>query len=150
MTFEKFTQKINGNSLKIISANSNLNAINLNLDLGKVRGKDFYNVMIKLSSDFDNDCEIAFHEIAKGAAKKYQKKKALKTTTTKKKNKYQKFVDQFIVLQEDVADRASIDGSRFSKVLKLQYNDFYAFEVYAIAKSQEISPKSAFEQLYKV
>ena len=61
-------------------------------------------------------------------------------------NKYQEFIAQFVSSQVDVSEKASIENTRFTKVLNLTADDFYAYEVFSIAKSQGLKPKSAFEQ----
>ncbi|ERJ60036.1 hypothetical protein [Sphingobacterium paucimobilis] len=68
---------------------------------------------------------------------------------TKGLNSFEKFVNQFLVDQKDVASSAGIDPTRFNKVLKRDRNDFYAYEVYHLSISQKIKAKRAFEQLYK-
>lgn len=120
----------------------------LNTKLSSLKGGDFYKIMILVSEDFDRDCENAFEQILKDKRKEFEKRSP-NTKSKKSENKFQKFIDQFIILQSDVAYSANIENTRFTKVLNRQYVDFYAFEVYAIAKSQEIPVKSAFEQLYK-
>jgi len=149
MKFNKFLQTLNKDYEKLISVQPSLESIKLDVDLSKVRGKDFYRVLIFVAIDFDKDSKNALAEIAEGAKKKYQSKYSQKRIENKSLNNYQEFINQFIVLQSDIADSASIENTRFTKILKLQANDFYAYEVYAIAISQGITPKSAFEQLYK-
>lgn len=149
MKFNKFLQSLHKDYEKLISEKLLLESIKLDIDLSKVRGKDFYRVLILVTKDFDKDCKNALAEIADGAKKKYQNKYSQKGKENKSLNNYQEFINQFIVLQSDIADSASIENTRFTKILKLQANDFYAYEVYAIAISKGITPKSAFEQLYK-
>lgn len=129
----------------------------LEVSISKVRGKEFYEILSLVTNDFDKDCERALSNVAEVAKKKFiakkeqkeeKEKKVALTKANKPKNKYQKFINQFVFLQSDVAEKAYIENTRFSKVLRLNANDFYAYEVYLIAESQGISFKSGFEQLY--
>lgn len=149
MKFNKFLQRINKDYEEIVSKEPSLASIKLDVDLSKIRGKDFYRVLILITEDFDKDCKTALFEIAEGAKKKYQNKYSKKGKENKSLNSYQEFINQFIVLQSDIAENASIENTRFTKVLNQQANDFYAYEVYSIVISRGITAKSAFEQLYK-
>ncbi len=151
MTFNRFIRTIKKDFEGILNQkmpNKEVNSI-LNSRLDTVKGQDFYKVLILISSDFDKDCKRAFKEVIQTKKKEYLRKKNSKTTKSKKSNRYQDFINQFVVLQSDIADKAHIENTRFTKVLNLQNNGFYAYEVYSIAISQGISAKSAFEQLYK-
>lgn len=151
MNFARLLKNTNSNFDDIIIKHYKREDVStlLNTKLSSLKGGDFYKIMILVSEDFDRDCEKAFEKILKDKRKEFEKHSS-KTKSKKSENKFQKFIDQFIILQSDVAYSASIENTRFTKVLNRQYVDFYAFEVYAIAKSQEISPESAFKQLYKV
>lgn len=121
----------------------------LNTQLIKIKGKPFYDIMILLTSDFDLITENIFASIIKEEKKAYLIKKSALKSVQKQRNNYQKFINQFITLQSDIAERAYIDDSRLSKVLSLKNQDFYAWEVVSIANSQNYSGLKAFEELYK-
>ncbi|WP_367329762.1 hypothetical protein [Sphingobacterium multivorum] len=104
---------------------------------------------IRLSNDFDKDCENALSEIANTAHKKYLAKQKGKVKNNKKLNTYQKFITQFVSSQAEVSEKAGIENTRFTKVLNQTADDFYAHEVFSIAKSQNMKLIDAFEQLYE-
>lgn len=151
MTFNRFIRTIKKDFEEVLNKKIPSKEVNsiLNSRLDTVKGQDFYKILVLVSSNFDQDCERAFKEIIQTKKKEYLKKKSSKVTKNKKSNRYQDFINQFVVLQSDIADEAYIENTRFTKVLNLQNNGFYAYEVYTIAISQGISAKSAFEQLYK-
>lgn len=150
MTFERFLLKINKDIPGILSMNKdipndiieNINAT-LKSEISTLRGKQFYYVLNAISKNFDSDCNKAFDEFLR------MKKDKPKTNRKIETNKYRKFINQFLVLQQDIADKAGIENTRLSKILSGVVKDFLAHEVYAIAISQGISAKSAFDQLYK-
>lgn len=151
MTFNRFIRTIKKDFEEVLNKKIPSKEVNsiLNSRLDTVKGQDFYKILVLVSSNFDQDCERAFQEIIQTKKKEYLKKKSSKVAKNKKSNRYQDFINQFIVLQSDIADEAYIENTRFTKVLNLQNNGFYAYEVYTIAISQGISAKRAFEQLYK-
>lgn len=121
----------------------------LNTQLVKIKGKPFYNIMILLTNEFDLIIQKVFTSIIEEEKKAYLIKKSTIKSIQKQRNNYQKFINQFITLQSDIADKAYIDDSRLSKVLSLKNQDFYAWEVVSIASSQNYSSLKAFEELYK-
>lgn len=151
MTFARFLKNINRDFDEIISRHFTREEVSviLNTKLSSVKGEGFYKIMVIVSTDLSRDCEKAFEQILKAKRKEFDSRPS-RSIVSKTANKFQKFIDQFIILQSDIAYDAGIENTRLTKILKRQYIDFYAFEVYAIAKSQGILPKDAFEQLYKV
>lgn len=148
MKFEKFLYTLNKEFISILSNEYPLESLQLNSDLSIVKGKVFYHVVTLLSSDFEKDCENALSEIASTAHKKYLAKQKGKIKNKKTLNTYQKFIAQFVSSQADVSEKACIENTRFTKVLNQTADDFYAYEVFSIAKSQNMMLKRAFEQLY--
>lgn len=149
MKFDKFLKTLNKEFEVILSNKYPLESLQLNSDLSTVKGRVFYKALELLSNNFDEDSENALSDIANATRKKYLTKQKEKIKTDKVLNRYQEFVAQFISSQADVSEKACIENTRFTKVLNLTADDFYAYEVFSIAKSQGIKPKSAFEQLYK-
>ncbi|WP_312789848.1 hypothetical protein [Sphingobacterium sp.] len=149
MKFDKFLKTLNKDFEAILLNKYPLESLQLNSDLSTVKGRVFYKTVILLSNNFDQDCENALSEIANTAQKKFLKKQKDKIGAEKTLNKYQKFIGQFVSSQADVSEKASIENTRFTKVLNLTADDFYAYEVFSIARSQGITSKNAFEQLYK-
>ncbi|PUV22899.1 hypothetical protein [Sphingobacterium athyrii] len=149
MKFDKFLKTLNKEFEAILSNKYPLESLQLNSDLSTVKGRVFYKAVDLLSNNFDEDCENALSEIANSAQKKFSTKQKDKMRAEKTLNKYQKFIAQFVSSQGDVSEKASIENTRFTKVLNLTADDFYAYEVFLIAKSQNIGLKDAFEQLYK-
>lgn len=151
MRMEKFLKSIDSEGVQKIS-NANLPTdiakkleSLLKTDISAIRGREFYYLLNVVSDDFDLDCDLAFqHFVEAKRIKKPPKSKPKKTA-----NRYRIFIGQYTILQQDVADKASIDDTRLSKVLNRTVNDFFAYEVYSIAKSQGSQIKRAFEQLYK-
>lgn len=149
MKFDKFLKTLNKEFETILSSTYPLESFQLNSDLSTVKGRVFYKAVALLSNNFDEDIENALSETAKVAQKRFLLKQKDKKRAEKTLNKYQKFIAQFVSSQADVSEKAGIENTRFTKVLNLTADDFYAYEVFSIAKSQGITPKSAFEQLYK-
>ncbi len=149
MKFDKFLKTLNKEFETILSSTYPLESFQLNSDLSTVKGRVFYKAVALLSNNFDEDVENALSETAKVAQKRFLLKQKDKKRAEKTLNKYQKFIAQFVSSQADVSEKAGIENTRFTKVLNLTADDFYAYEVFSIAKSQGITPKSAFEQLYK-
>lgn len=121
----------------------------LNTQLSKIKGKPFYNIMKLLTSEFDLITKDTFTLIIEDAKAAFLVKKNKANTEEKHRNNIQKFIDQFITLQTDIADSAYIDETRLSKILSSKIDDFYAWEVVSIANSQNYSRLKAFEGLYK-
>ncbi|MFD2902520.1 hypothetical protein [Sphingobacterium anhuiense] len=121
----------------------------LNNQLSKIKGKPFYNIMILLTSEFDLITKDTFTLIIEDAKASILDKKNKANTEEKRRNNIQKFIDQFITLQTDIADSAYISETRLSKILTSKIDDFYAWEVVSIANSQNYSRLKAFEDLYK-
>ncbi len=149
MKFDKFLKTLNKEFEAILSNKYPLESLQLNSDLSAVKGRVFYKAVILLSNNFDEDSENALSEIANSAQKKFLTKQKDKMRAEKTLNKYQEFIAQFVSSQADVSEKANIENTRFTKVLNLTADDFYAYEVFSIAKSQGITSKTAFEQLYK-
>lgn len=148
MRFEKFLYTINKEFRTILSNKYSLESLQLNSDLSKVKGKVFYNALTLLSINFEKDCDSALSEIASSIHKKFLAKQNGKIKNKKILNTYQKFIAQFVSSQADVSEKAGIENTRFTKVLNQTADDFYAYEVFSIAKSQNIPLKNAFDQLY--
>ncbi|QQT30889.1 hypothetical protein BCY89_15080 [Sphingobacterium siyangense] len=149
MKFEKFLKTLNKEFEAILSEKKPLESFQLNSDLSVVKGRNFYNAVKLLSNDFDKDCENALSEIASTAHKKYLAKQKGKVKNNKTLNTYQKFITQFVSSQAEVSEKAGIENTRFTKVLNQTADDFYAHEVFSIAKSQNMKLIDAFEQLYE-
>lgn len=115
----------------------------LNTNIESLGGKVFYYMFKAISQDFDEDCIRAFEEIIAIKIKKLNIKKPIAAKGDKKS-----FIKQFTIQQYDVAKKAGMIPSRMSKILKNTLSDFYAFEVIAIATTNDMKPKAAFEQLY--
>ncbi len=149
MKFEKFLKTLNKDFEAILSEKKPLESFQLNSDLSAVKGRNFYNAVKLLSNDFDKDCENALSEIVSTVYRKYLAKQKGKVKNDKTLNNYQKFIAQFVSSQAEVSEKAGIENTRFTKVLNQTADDFYAHEVFSIAKSQNMKPIDAFEQLYK-
>ncbi len=149
MKFEKFLTALNKEFEAILSDKKPLETFQLNSDLSVVKGRTFYNAVKLLSNDFEKDCENALSEISSTAHKKYLAKQKAIIKNKKTLNTYQKFINQFVSSQADVSEKAGIENTRFTKVLNQTADDFYAHEVFSIAKSQNMKLIDAFEQLYK-
>ncbi|ERJ61349.1 hypothetical protein [Sphingobacterium paucimobilis] len=96
-----------------------------------------------VSQNFDEDCVKAFEEIIAIKIKELETEKPIGTNGDKKS-----FIKQFTIEQYDVATKAGLDPNRLTKILTNNVSDFYAFEVIAIATTNDMKPKTAFEQLY--
>lgn len=115
----------------------------LNTNIESLGGKVFYYMFKAISQDFDEDCIKAFEEIIALKIKKLNIEKPIAEKGDKKS-----FIQQFTIQQYDIAKKAGMTPTRLSKVLKNTLSDFYAFEVIAIAITNDMKPKTAFEQLY--
>ena len=140
--------------LKPFLSESSIESV-LKTNIETIGGKIFYFIFSKVSDNFDQDCLSIFKEIIDSELKKFNKsyKEFLKNNKIKRKasqnfDDKKRFIDQFIIQQYDVAEKAGISPSRLSKVLKNTLSDFYAYEVVSLAITNNLSPKSAFEQLY--
>lgn len=151
MAFKEYLAKEKADYIDILKKNLkdlvdlDNNPLNLKYIMDKkidsVYGFEFYQVARILKLNIDKIAKTFFANIP------LNKITILKDTDGF--NSFEKFVDQFLVDQKDVASEAGIDPTRFNKILKRDRNDFYAYEVYHIAISQKVKVKSAFEQLYK-
>lgn len=151
MTFKEYLSKEKADYIDILKKNSkdlvdlDNKPLNLKYIMDKkidlVYGFEFYQVARILKLNIDKIAKTFFANIS------LNKITILKDTEGL--NSFEKFINQFLVDQKDVASDAGIDPTRFNKILKRDRNDFYAYEVYHIAISQKIKAKSAFEQLYK-
>jgi len=151
MTFKEYLEQEKSDFVDILKKNSKYlvdldnKPMNIKYILDKkidvVYGFEFYKVASVLKLNIEKVTKTFFVNIPLN--------KITIMKDTKGLNSFEKFANQFLVDQKDVASTAGIDPTRFNKILKRDRNDFYAYEVYHISISQKIKAKSAFEQLYK-
>ncbi|WP_336828367.1 hypothetical protein [Sphingobacterium multivorum] len=149
MTLRRFLLKIDANFEKKLSNKFhdwNLDRI-LSNSLEEIKGEHFYRISILILGNFDLNVINGFSAVLKNKKESFQ----LKTTNKipKESNINRDFIRKFMVLQEDIANKAYIDYTRLSKLVNKTDLDFYAWEVVSIALSNNISPLTAFSQLYK-
>lgn len=120
----------------------------LEKEISTIKGNEYYLALDSISDDFENDSYSILQDIANGKQKAFLKRNKGKEGAINYTNIYQKFISQFISLQKDIAKKAYISESRMSKILMQSHEDFYAYEIFTIAKSQNISCRAAFDQLY--
>ncbi len=139
-----FYEKIERELMPQLSKKAFDTALSTNIET--LGGKVFYYMFKIISQNFDEDCIKGFDRVIKSKRQEYLSKHT--PVVRKINNAKESFINQFIIQQYDVADKASIEAPRLSKVLKNTLSDFYAFEVIAIAITNDMKPKAAFEQLY--
>lgn len=133
--------------LKPFLSESSIESV-LKTNIETIGGKIFYFIFSKVSDNFDQDCLSIFKEIIEAKKIEFLKNNKIKRKASQNFDDKKRFIDQFIIQQYDVAEKAGISPSRLSKVLKNTLSDFYAYEVVSLAITNNLSPKSAFEQLY--
>lgn len=149
MTIERYINQINKDGVKKLSEvklpddiRKKLTSL-LKREITAIKGRPFYYILNAVTNDFEVDADKGFEEYFN------KKKRKPKVESKTGSNKYKDFIKQFLVSQQDVSHKAKIDNTRFSKIINRDVTDFLAYEVYAIAKSQGVDIKKAFEQLYK-
>lgn len=115
----------------------------LKKELNQLYGFEAYIISKVLKISLSTFCDIAFAD--------FEIKPKIKTKANSGRLSNERiFIEQFTVEQQDVAMKAGMATDRLNKILNGSREGFYAYEVYAIAKSQGTGLNKAFDQLYKV
>lgn len=148
MTLKRFLLKVDTDFEKKLSKkfpDGDFNKI-LSTSLEEIKGECFYRIAVLILPEFDSTVINTFQTILEKKREIFLLKQG--NTRPKESNTNKRFIRQFMVLQEDIADKAYIDHTRLSKLVNKAEFDFYAWEIVSIAVSNNISPLRAFSQLY--
>jgi len=101
-------------------------------------GNVFFLVLKLIDEDIDEACDSLFRN----------QKFSLLTELNENESKLARFLAPYTRSDQEVAEAAQIDSSRFNRVKNKLLPDLYAFEVYKLAGAFELKPSALFEYFY--
>jgi len=138
-----YFSQIDGYEEKVLAA-GNLSKDDLialfNKNADVIRGKEFYHAVKDAGADLNAACSEIFIKLPQPNFKK-------QIGTDPNKTRLENFVEQFIVLRQDIAAKIGTDPSTFSRFLNGD-REILAHQVYFLARAHSIEPETAFEFLY--
>lgn len=101
-------------------------------------GNVFFLVLKLVDEDIDEACGFLFRN----------QKFSLLTALDETESNLARFLAPYTRSDQEIAEAAQIDSSRFNRVKNKALPDLYAFEVYKLAKTFELKPSQLFEYFY--
>lgn len=105
---------------------------------GKLFGNIFYLIINKIEEDIDKVCDILFHDYVW----------ELLDDVKENETKLAKFIYHYTRSDEQIAKAAGIQPSQFNRVKNKKDKDFYAHEVFGLAKTCGLKPSQLFHYFY--